>query len=510
MSKRLLLCIAAALLTVNFASVAWASIGDLSQKDGTAGCISTDGSGGECVDGVALGTAQSVAISPDGENAYVTSLGNSAVTIFNRDPATGTLTQKPGEAGCIGGGGPDCADGAGLGAAQSVAVSPDGENVYVTSYNVGAVAIFERDPEGGALTQLPGKAACIGYDFFDECTEGVELEGAWAVVVSPDGDNVYVGTYTSNGVAIFDRDEESGALTQKPDEAGCITDSGSEGECTDGVGLDHVRTVVISPDGDNVYAAGFFSSAIAIFDRDAGGALKQKPGTAGCISEKGLGPCAEGLALHRPNALAISPKGEHVYATANAGITTLNRDPTSGGLTEKGGSTAACISSSGASPCTAGKALGGANFVAISPDGAHAYVTASSSDTDAVTVFNRDPASGVLTQSPGCVSETGAGPCADGKALDGPNSVAISPDGRNAYVTSASSGAVAIFDRDLVGATPPVDEGNPPAASPPAAIPTPPAAKKALKCKKGFKKKKAKGKERCARVKKKKKRAPRG
>ena len=33
-------------------------------------------------------------------------------------------------------------------------------------------------------------------------------------------------------------------------------------------------------------------------------------------------------------------------------------------------------------------------------------------------------------------------------ALDGVNSVAVSPDGRNVYAASLVSGAVVIFDRD--------------------------------------------------------------
>jgi DNA-binding beta-propeller fold protein YncE len=69
-------------------------------------------------------------------------------------------------------------------------------------------------------------------------------------------------------------------------------------------------------------------------------------------------------------------------------------------------------------------------------------------------VFDRT-ANGTLRQKPGvagCVSERGAGVCTDGTALDDPTSVTVSPDGQNAYVTSASSGAVAVFDRASPGA----------------------------------------------------------
>jgi DNA-binding beta-propeller fold protein YncE len=58
---------------------------------------------------------------------------------------------------------------------------------------------------------------------------------------------------------------------------------------------------------------------------------------------------------------------------------------------------------------------------------------------------------GGLTQPTGiagCVSETGAGTCADGHALDGARSVAVSPDGKSIYVASSyPSNAVARFNR---------------------------------------------------------------
>ena len=53
--------------------------------------------------------------------------------------------------------------------------------------------------------------------------------------------------------------------------------------------------------------------------------------------------------------------------------------------------------------------------------------------------LNRNTTTGAITQpagTAGCVSETGAGPCADGHGLDGPCSVAVSPDGKSVYVAS--------------------------------------------------------------------------
>lgn len=57
--------------------------------------------------------------------------------------------------------------------------------------------------------------------------------------------------------------------------------------------------------------------------------------------------------------------------------------------------------------------------------------------------------SGGLIQPAPCVSETGTSDvCANGKALEGAFSVAVSPDGKHVYVASLVSDAVALFFRD--------------------------------------------------------------
>ena len=377
------------------------------------------------------------AVSPDGENVYVTSIVSDSITTFDRDSATGALTQKPGTAGCISdSGSATCVNGTGLDGALAVTVSPDGKNVYVASIGTSAVAVFDRDPTTGVLTQKIGNAACIA-ETGGTCADGNALSQADAVVVSPDGANVYVGAQSSGAVAIFDRNPTTGALTQKSGTAGCISNSGTSGTCATGHDLLQVLAVEVSPDGENVYVASFQSNAITIFDRDPDtGALTQKSGTEGCIASAATAGCAGGPGLSGASSVAVSSDGRSVYASAlTAGaVAIFDRDSDTGVLTQKTG-TSACVSVFGGA-CAAGPGLQGARWVTVSPDGANVYVAASQSD--AVAVLDRNTSSGALIQPAvpaGCISEHGVN-CQDGVALVRPISVVVSPDGRNVYAAA--------------------------------------------------------------------------
>ena len=121
----------------------------------------------------------------------------------------------------------------------------------------------------GALTQKAGLGACITEVGANEgCTDGVALGGADSLAVTPDGRNVYVGTIGSDSVVVLDRDPSTGVLTQKAGVAGCVSLTGTDGACTQGVALDKAFRVAVSPDGRNVYVTGQSSDAVVVFDRD--------------------------------------------------------------------------------------------------------------------------------------------------------------------------------------------------------------------------------------------------
>jgi DNA-binding beta-propeller fold protein YncE len=427
--------------------------GQLVQLTGPGACASQLDTGGSCADGRALNAPDAVAVSPDGASVLVAGFGVSvdvsgnegSVAIFSRKAADGRISQASGPAGCVSHSDPRCTPGRGLAGAASVTASPDGRNVYATGFLSGSVTAFSRSASG-RLAQLPGSTGCVSYDGQDGCATGAALFGAADVAISRDGRNAYVAAYGSRSVAVFDRNPTTGALTPRAGPGGCVqgpTEEDSEEigpgpSCTPVVGVGHPFRIVISPDGLNVYVLS--DDAVAVLRRTSSGTLTQPSGPGRCFSEEGSnGDCTPLPLLDGAIGIAISPDGLDVYvASVFAGaIVTFRRNPATGALTRLAGR-AGCVSAAGATDgCTPGVGVDGVSNVAVTPDGANLYAV--SPYRDAVLAFSRG-AGGALTQLPGlaaCVSDGGGEDgCTRGDVLTRASALAISPDGRNVYVTS--------------------------------------------------------------------------
>lgn len=360
--------------------------GTLGQAKKTKGCIAAKGAAG-CAAAIGLDEPNSVAISPDGRNVYATSRAGNSVTSFVRNPKTGALRQLPPPlAGCISGAPiPGCVAGLGLLAPDVLVVSPDGSNVYVGSFFGNSVAAFARNPETGALTQLAGTAGCIA-EATAGCATGIALNSVEGLAISGDGATVYAATALSNAVVTLSRNPSTGALAQASDGSGCIVDSALTG-CTLGRELGGANAVAVGPDDDGVYVTSLFSNSVTSFDRASSGALAQKEGTAGCLIYLRSAGCSFGRALIAPEGLALSPDGRNAYIAAfkTGAIAVLNRGQ-AGAVAQKPGA-AGCLASS-VPDCTQARALKGVSSIALSPDGRYLYSTAYGSD--AVDVFRRN------------------------------------------------------------------------------------------------------------------------
>lgn len=393
--------------------------------------------------------SRAVALSPRGGHLYVASSKSNAIAVFRRHRRTGRLTQAAGAAGCVAAkGATGCAPARGLRGPNSVAVSADGRNVYATSVRTDAVAVFHRNQKTGALTQLPGASGCIAAAPIPGCTTGRALDGADVVVVSPDGANVYVGAFFGDAVAVFARNASTGALTQPTDTTGCIAATATSG-CATGLALDAPEGLAISADGSSVYAATAVSNAVVILSRQPGtGALTQATDGSGCITAAPLAGCATGTQLSGANAVAVSPDDDDVYVTSliSNSLTSFTRAST-GALTQQSG-TSACAISLLAVGCSLGRSLKAPEGLTVSPDGTDVYATAFTSG--ALDVFVRDTGSGALIQHqgrPGCLTASGPPACRPGRALKGASSVVVSPDGRYVYAAAFGANAVDVFRR---------------------------------------------------------------
>jgi DNA-binding beta-propeller fold protein YncE len=438
------------------------AVGELEQKPAPAGCVSETLAG--CTPARALTAPMDIAVSPDGGSVYTVAWESDSVAIFGRDPTTGELSQLPGQQGCVSLHGSDgaCIDGVAPENPTAVAVSPDSESVYVTTGfgPLSGILIFDRDPVTGELRQKPGTSGCILDDFDPTiCRDGFMLDQPIDVVVSPNGRFVYV-LIQEGGVLSFARDPSTGELTQRQGPGACIVPYDPSGTCNVGRGLAS-GGFAISPDGTSLYVASFpegDGGDLAILDIDpAGGSIEQKPGAEGCIADASYGAipgCAPGTKTEGADKALVSPDGKSVYVgitdAGEGGVAVFDRAP-NGALSQKPG-TAGCVTSAGSGgACAAVPSLFGL-VLAASPAGTSLYVGGGA--INSLWIFDREP-DGALALKPGtagCIVEAAsAGICRSVFAFAHPIAAAVSPDGASFYVASLGWNAIAVFDRAHVG-----------------------------------------------------------
>lgn len=467
---RLLIAIAAiAAVAVLFPAGASAQAGALTQPAGGAGCLSETGSNGDCAKVSGIGDVTAVAISPDGRNVYAVGHLGQSLAVFARDPETGGLTEMM----CYSlFGDPPCTTAfeRALSEPTAVTVSADGRSVYVSN-EFDEISLFARDPATGLLSQPPGES-CIASSGAPGCPAGgVALGSAASVAVSPDGHNVYVGADEDGAIAEFGRDPATSALTQPQDKAACVTydtltatsATGMASDCAfAAVHLNHAQSLAFSSSSDYLYVADDGAHALWSFSRDiTTGAL----GSGGCQGGTGVGcPAIHGLT--DPQQVTVSADGSGVIATSGSpgGVTALRVGPL-GTLTESPPVNGLhdCYTNDGSDGCIQGRALAGASGVAISPDSSDVYVASTTSG--AIASFARDAATNRLSQldtTTGCVSDNGSGGvCTLGHDLHGVRSIVVSPDGRNVYAVAESDNAVVVLDREQPPTSPTGSTGTP-------------------------------------------------
>jgi DNA-binding beta-propeller fold protein YncE len=455
--------ISSCLAALGSVGAASASIpGGFAQLPGAAGCVSNGGVGG-CTLAHDLGTNAKIAISPDGRNAYVTTTAsNNSVLVFDRDPASGKLTQKPGQAGCIhiAAVTADCASAPLMTAPWAMAITPDGRTFYVSAQQSSRVLTFTRDPATGALTQKPGAAGCISGANETGCRNANGISGPFALEVSPDGRQLYVasGFQTAGAVTALAIDA-NGELSQIGDGAegfGCLRDTAGAG-CTDGRALKSPEGLGFGPDGTFLYVATQAAAGgVTALKRDpASGRLSVVPGVSGCVVAADSDGCDVLPELGFATDVAVD--GDHAYVALSSGsaVRVIALDRLADGGIRRHAGTGGCVSSNALAGCSTGRGLGSlSESLELSHDGADLYAISSGANLGLVELDHS--AGGDIAARPdvrGCaVFGTLAG-CATIAGFTGTIAdVAVAPDGRYLYVVSGfPNGQIAVFKRDSAG-----------------------------------------------------------
>lgn len=335
-----------------------------------------------------------VAVSPDGKFVYTASYISGAVSVFARDVATGQLTYGSTLGGILN--------------AFSVDVSSDNKSVYVASPG-GQVYAYARDATTGALTPV-------------NSATGAPTAGFVSVSASPDASTVYGVGGSPSGLVVFGRDAATGAIARVADYA-----DNTNGHALDqafGPTISPIKNIATSADGRFVYVTATLDNAVSLFSRDAAtGTLAQV-----AVYQDGVGG-VDGL--QGASSVKIAPGGKHLYVSGQgeSSVATFDIDAVSGALTYVGKVT------NGTAGITS---LLGARSLAISPDGKYVYVSAINSN--AVSVFDRDATTGLLTFN---MAATNA--VAGVTGLLGPSGMSTDPLNRHLYVAGQQSQALVAF-----------------------------------------------------------------
>jgi len=358
-----------------------------------------------------------------------------------------------------------------------------------------AVAALAHDaraaaPPAGMPVQLSPPNACYSTTAAGGCAafgEGQAIAGAEPIAISGDGLNIYAGGDNGGGVA-FSRGS-GGALNTIGSAGGFadtafatsgaglfagLRDSGSSNgavqafargaggtlsfvnevadgcpvstaHCATNNGLYEVQGVAVAPNGEHVYAAshlgggGTTGGALTAFSRNP---ATQTIAQLQCVprTSTAAGFCHEGSglpSLEGADSLAVSPDNKFLYATGYfagsvVGFNIVQSGPNAGKI----GSLVNCLwGSPSAGECVQASGMSAAKGIALSPDGRDAYVAMFNGG---VTALSRDPVSGVLSFNQCFTQGGGSGCAADPTLVVGARDVVVSPDGSDVYVTGGS------------------------------------------------------------------------
>ena len=192
-----------------------------------------------------LDGVRTVAMHPDGKLLFAGGTRAGTLVVLDRDPASGRVEVRQ-----VLTDGSDKVEG--LAGIHGVTLSPDGKHVYTTSGR------FQGDQGIGAFRLGDDGKLSLIKEFISDQSDLVNFQGGNKAYVSPDGLSYYACGTTSQSLACFRRDPETGEISFIATIQNASTGAGSE------LGP---ANVVCSPDGRFAYVTLETNAAISIFER---------------------------------------------------------------------------------------------------------------------------------------------------------------------------------------------------------------------------------------------------
>ena len=403
------------------------------------------GNGGDLLEG-----ASGLVLSENGENLYVIAYEDQSISRFSINGIGElTLEQTLSYTGVIDG----------LRSPIDVTISPDGLHLYVVSDAFDSMSAFGLEAGTGAMSWMGN---------YENNVNGIlNFDRPHTVLVSPDGQQIYVTCESYNGVVAFNRNALDGTLTYldayKPTGFGNLHYATSMEMSSDGffiyvafpdgiykydrniadgtlteteffelpdIGNVLIRDVlVLNEDAGLLYAVQRFSNKLTVFEYDLGDGHLAETATVQ-NGQNGV----EGLA--NTNSILLSPDNNQVYSCARNGNNFVigHFDLPGDGVPEYVDSQE-----------DMGLTVDGLNegyHAKISPDERFLYVSGSADD--AIAIFEIDMMDGRLTYT-GKVQNGLNGT----QGLEGVRSTEISPDGEHLYATGSGDNSLVVFDRNV-------------------------------------------------------------
>ncbi len=303
---------------------------------------------------------------------------------------------------------------------SDVAISNNNRHVYVSSLD-GNGSLLHFSFSSGVLNLLSViNNTTIGF-------ETASFKLIRQIVLSPNGKYLYAAASGNNAVSVFGIDSITGELTFINNFIEAVA-----GE----FGLQEVYGLAISDDGLHLYAAGSASDSITAFSiDDMTGLLTLVETEKNGVNDSNDSGSAVAF-MDRPINLKVSPDGKNVYVVADnsSALNVFNRDVSTGKLN---------YMSSFKSGIGGVTDLGAAADLVVSADGAQVYALGRADD--AVVIFNRNNADGVLTFN---TALTKANP--DFIGLNSPSAIITNPSDDRAYVLGFADSTMVSFTRDNV------------------------------------------------------------